>query len=352
MSKPTKKERRRLKQKQKHKQSIKLRNESPYKRLAKSGRVESCKVNDTCREQGLFSIHAMISVPNRPPTLVCFLVDKWCMGLKDAWGRLDMTHEDYHDFMESAKHRAGFTLVDLDPDEARRLIAGGIRQANELGFRLPANYDKWVKAMGVGDWASADISDFGKDGKYRFVGPLDHLATHLIDGDVEKFLARPDVNYIAGLPDDFELDDEEFEVFEDEEINGLDLDDDEELTDEDMQVVEEILDTTADGMQNAVRKWCFANDMVPHPCLDDAVMLMLVASARHDASASDAAEQIPPSREQILSMVDLRDRGDIGDALDQISRAMGSYENADAFADAAGLIVPDDDEEDDYDVGR
>jgi len=113
VSKPAKKERRRLKQKQKHKQAIKLRNESPYKRLGKSGRIESCKVNDTCREQGLFSIYAMISVPNRPPTLVCFLVDKWCMGLKDAWGRLDMTHEEYHDFIESANHRAGFTLVDV-----------------------------------------------------------------------------------------------------------------------------------------------------------------------------------------------------------------------------------------------
>lgn len=347
VSKPAKKERRRLKQKQKHKQAIKLRNESPYKRMGKSGRIESCKVNDTCREQGLFSIYAMISVPNRPPTLVCFLVDKWCMGLKDTWGRLDMTHEDYHEFMESAKHRAGFTLVDMDPDEARRLIAAGIRQAHELGFRLPTDYDKWVKAMGVGDWASADISDFGKDGKYRFVGPLDHLAAHLIDGDVEKFFARPDVDYIAGLPDDFELGDEVFEDFEDEETDDLYLDDDdEELTDEDMQVVEEIMNTTADGMQNAVRKWCFANGLVPHQYLDDAVMLMLVASARHDASASGAAEQIPPSREEILSMVALRDRGELGDALDQVWRAMGSYESADAFADAAGLIVPDDDEED------
>jgi hypothetical protein len=346
VSKPAKKERRRLKQKQKHKQAIKLRNESPYKRLGKSGRIESCKVNDTCREQGLFSIYAMISVPNRPPTLVCFLVDKWCMGLKDAWGRLDMTHEEYHDFIESANHRAGFTLVDMDPDEARMLIAAGIRQAHELGFRLPANYDKWTKAMGIGDWASADISDFGKDGKYRFIGPLNHLASHLIDGDIEKFFDRPDVNYIAGLPDDFEPDGEVFEDFEDEQPDDLDLDDDDELTEEDMREIEEAMDTTSNGMQNAVRKWCFANGLAPHPCLDEAVMLMIIATAKRDASAADAAERILPSREEILSMVDWRDRGEVGDALDQLWRAMGSYESADAFADAAGLVVPDDEEDD------
>jgi len=213
MSKPTKKERRRLKQKLKHKQAIKLRNESPYKRLAAAGRVEACKVNDGCRDQGLFSIHALLSVPNRPPTLACFLVDKWCMGLKDAWGRHDVTYERYHDFMESAEYRAGFKLVDMDPDEARRLIAAGIRQAHVMGFRLPPDYGKWAKAMGVGDdWASADISDFGVNGKYRFVGPIDHLAERLIDGDVEKFFARPDVDFITALPDGFELvDDDELD---------------------------------------------------------------------------------------------------------------------------------------------
>ena len=61
MSKPTKKERRRLKQKLKHKQSIKLRNESPYKRLAAAGRVEACKVIGNCADQGLFSIYALLS---------------------------------------------------------------------------------------------------------------------------------------------------------------------------------------------------------------------------------------------------------------------------------------------------
>ena len=356
MSKPTKKERRRLKQKLKHKQAIKLRNESPYKRLAEAGRVESCKVNDTCRDQGLFCIYALLSVPNRPPTLAAFLVDKWCMGLKDAWGRLDMTYENYHDFLESAGYRAGFELVDMDPDEARKLIAAGIRQAHELGFRLPPNYAKWVKAMGVGDdWASADISDFGKDGKYFFVGPLDHLARHLIDGDAEKFLARPDVSYIAGLPGDFEPDDEEFEDDEEEEIedpDDEDEDDDEELTDEEMQPFEEIVDMTAGGMQNAVRKWCFANGLAPHPRLDEAVMLMLIAAANHDASGVGPAARIPPSKNEVLSMVGPRDRGEIGDAFDQVWRAMDSFESADAFADSAGLIVPDDDEEDDVETGR
>jgi len=370
MSKPSKKERRRLKQKQKHKQAIKLRNESPYERLAAAGRVESCKVVGETVDQGLFSIYALLSVPNRLPTLAAFLVDKWCMGLKDAWGRLDMTNEDYHDFLESAESRAGFKLVDFDPDEARKLIAAGIRQAKVMGFRLPPNYAKWAKAMGVGDdWASADISDFGKDGKYFFVGPLNHLAKHLIDGDVEKFLARPDVGYITGMPGDFEPDDEEFEAGEDEEIEDLDEDeddddeddaddldfdedDDEELTDEEMQSLEEIVGTTADGMQNAVRKWCFANGVAPHPRLDEAVMLMLIAAANHDAPGPDAAERTPPSKDELLSMVGPRDRGEIGDAFDQVWRAMGSVESADAFADAAGLIVPDDEEEDDDEAGR
>lgn len=74
-------------------------------------------------------------------------------------------------------------------------------------------------------------------------------------------------------------------------------------------------------------------------------MLMFIAAANRDASASGPAEGLPLSKNEILSIVSLKDRGEIGDALDQVWRAMGSYESPDAFADAAGLIVPDDDEE-------
>jgi hypothetical protein len=346
MSKPTKKERRRLKQKQKHKQAIKLRNESPYKRLAATGRVESCKVNDTCRDQGLFSIYALLSVPNRQPTLAVFLVDKWCMGLKDAWGRFDMTYEDYHDFVESAKHRTGFNLVDMDPDEARKLIAAGIRQANELGFRLPANYGKWVKAMGVGDdWASADISDFGKDGKYFFVGPLDHLARHLIDGDVDKFLARPDVGYIAEVSDDFEPEDE------DEEYDDEDEEDDDREDVEDSEMAREVL-AAAKGVYNATLKWCFANNEEPHPYLMEAAVLSLIASVKCASRGEDGTETGFSPMEDVLSGVPPEFRDDLAEAFAQLARAAASFPNAKTFVDAGGGIVPDDDEEDDDEAGR
>ncbi len=355
MSKPSKKERRRVKQKLKHKQSVKLRNESPYNRLAAAGRVESCKVNDSCRDQGLFSIHALLSVPNRPPTLACFLVDKWCMGLKDAWGRLDMTHERYHDFMESAESRAGFKLVDMDPDEARKLIAAGIRQANVMGFRLPPNYGKWAKAMGVGDdWASADISDFGIDGKYRFVGPINHLASRLIDGDVEKFSARPDVSYIAGLSDggdelfdDYEDEDEDEDEEEPDDEEGEE--DDEEDDEEGEREFADMVDHTAEGLYNTVLKWCFANGETPHPDLIDAAVLTVCAGAQYQLDSAPAGPPAP-SLEFILSMAPPEDRQRLREPVLQIGRAVRSFPDGDALADVAGFVIDDEqDEDDDFD---
>ena len=348
MSKPTKKERRRLKQKLKHKQSIKLRNESPYNRLAAAGCVESCKVNDSCRDQGLFTIYALMSVPNHPPTLACFLVDKWCMGLKDAWGRLNMTHDVYHDFMESTKSRADFRLVDLGPDEARRLIAAGIRQAHVMGFRLPPDYGKWVKAMGVGeDWASADISDFGKDGKYLFVGPLDHLADHLIDGDVDRFLSRLDVDYIARIPEDggqfdgafdeeYEGDDQEYDEDGDEDKNG---DDCEGLEDSEIRSI--ILDN-AKGVYLATLKWCSANGEEPHPYLMQTAVLMLIAAARWATRGTDGTHTDSSPLEDILSGVPPESRDEVSEAVGQLVRAVDSFPDPRTFADAVRLGHLDD----------
>ena len=170
-----------------------------------------------------------------------------------------------------------------------------------MGFRLPHDYGKWVKAMGVGeDWASADISDFGIDGKYRFVGPIDHLADRLIDGDVEKFLARSDVEIIALLSEDgedeFVGDLEDYEDYDEE-----DEFDDEQDGEYDEQG-EDTMSAIARNMYNTTLEWCFANGEKPHPYLMDAAFLILAAIVRLPRlkSDADADNLLIPSRKTSL----------------------------------------------------
>jgi hypothetical protein len=209
--------------------------------------------------------------------------------------------------------------------------------------------------MGIGDdWASADISDFGKDGKYFFVGPLDHLARHLIDGDVEKFLARPDVGYIAGLPGDFEPDDEDEEYddededeFDDEQGEEWDDEEDDDREDaEDSEIASSVL-AAAKDVYNATLKWCFANNEQPHPYLMEAAVLSLIATVKCASRGEDGTETGPSPMEDVISGVPPESGDDVAEAVAQLARAAASFPNAKTFIEAGGGIVPDDDEEDD-----
>ena len=216
-------------------------------------------------------------------------------------------------------------------------------------LRLPANYGKWAKAMGVGDdWASADISDFGIDGKYRFVGPINHLAKHLIDGDADKFLARPDVDFIAGLHDggDELFDDyEDEEEPDDEEGEGQDEDEDEEGEREFADMVAH----TAEGLYNTVLKWCFANGEEPHPDLIDAAVLTVCAGAQYQPGSAPASPPTP-TLELVLSMALPEDRERLREPVLQIGRAILSFPDGGTLADAAGFVIDDEqDDEDDFD---
>jgi len=207
--------------------------------------------------------------------------------------------------------------------------------------------------MGVGDdWASADISDFGVNGKYRFVGPISHLASRLIDGDADKFLARPDVDFIAGLHDggdelfdDYEDEDEDEEEPDDEEGE----DEGEECDQEQEREFADIVTHTAEGLYNTVLKWCFANGERPHPDLMDAAVLTVCASAQYQPDSAPASPPTP-TLEFILSMALPEDRQRLREPVLQIGRAILSFPDGDALADAAGFVIDDEqDEDDDFD---
>src|SRR3954452_20828499 len=170
---------------------------SPYKRAA-AGALVACHVNADWRERG----QATGYVLRRPPgpgmglAMACFLVDLWCAGLKDAWGRFEMLREEYDDVVERMGDRMDARMPEVPLEEAAAIVAGGIRFPVQNGFRLPPHYQRWTAFLGGKlDWQHADLSAFGVEGgtKLRWVAPMRDLGARLIGSAVEQFLAPPDV---------------------------------------------------------------------------------------------------------------------------------------------------------------
>lgn len=334
-----KKEKHRLKRKQKQLALRRAQSVSPYRRIATQGQLERLLINGDWHERGQAVIWALRSAPGGGHAMAAFMIDLWCAGLKDAWGRLDVTLEEFEEFLDRSSQQLDF--VETDQETIRHVVAGAIRFAVQNGFRLPARYERWVSLIGgAGDWRKEDLSDFGVEGgKLRWVAPLHDLRRRLIGSTVEEFMAREDVECIIGM-DDVDMADEDWD---EEEEDG---DEDEEALDG----VEAAAEMARGHALTAVRQWCFAHGEQPHPRLPEALDIMFesilqmrasAASAEPDAEAEDGQRNMA----QLLSMERPAVAADVAEAIRQLSRYADQFTSGEDFVTAIGLHEePEEDE--------
>ena len=104
-----------------------------------------------------------------------FLVDAYCLGVKDAF----LTVQTPSEFQDTVKTRLGAAGLDpVSPAYARKLIEGAIAYARDLGFEQHPDYR--VAAVVLGDIDPAqcpEVLTFGHEGKPLYIsGPYDSEA--------------------------------------------------------------------------------------------------------------------------------------------------------------------------------
>lgn len=334
-----KKERR--EQKRREKKSVQPRagqGSSPYRRIGAAGDVAVCYINRDWRQEGMIALHVLRPVPGGGHAAVSFLIDPWALGLKDAFGRLDVTREEFDELWIGGMERQT-EMVPTDLATARRLVAGGIRWAHDHGFRLPPRYERWTALLGdIGDWHTADVRDFGVEGgKLRFVGDTEDLRRRLVGQTLEQFMARNDVEVVAMISEEMrgEFDESEEEDLEDMEEGGL--------TDQEaIRMIEEVAETFQDRLLSAVRQWCFANGLVPHPRLAEAVQIVLTslleATVALDEEDDDPQASAELNVERMLSLETPESQAQLNEALAQVTGLMQSVGGPSGLA--AALNIP------------
>ena len=274
MARQNKKERQRLKRKRKQTQLRKERNTSVFRKIAQRPGPIEVYVNDAWRECGEANVMVLRDAPGGGRVFAAYLVDLWCSGLKDAFGRTGVTRDEFLDQIDAAADQ-GVHMIPLDPVAARRLVAGAMRLSVENGFRLPHRADRWASVIGVTSYADADLSDFEKPGgKYRYVGSMPDLRKRLV-GSIDQFLQRADIEFVIGSsPLDYldeHYDQEVPDDFADDDMNDLD---ESHPPPEFLQQIDEIRDRA----YVAIHNWLLGAGQIPHPRLQDGIDVALTAA--------------------------------------------------------------------------
>lgn len=262
-----KKEKHRLKRKEKRQQLHRAQSRTALQRIAaEGGRIECWIMPADWKDSGIASIRVLGRAPGGRAATAAFLVDFWAVGLKDAFGRSDVPELDFREGnLDPWIEQSG--AIKLDERIARRLIAGSVRFGRQNSFRMPPQWEKFVVIFGRGildEIPTADLSDFGVDGGVRYVGTMDFLSKRLAIPPNE-FFARPNVHYVieAGrtLQQTTDADEESGE--------GAGSDS------ESLESVLQMAGAGAETITERARQWIAANNAEPIPLLDQAARLVM-----------------------------------------------------------------------------
>jgi hypothetical protein len=317
---PRKKERQRLKRKQKKLQMRKVQAKTALQRIAAEGGTLECWITPDWEEKGMAAIQVLGHTAAGRSAFAAFLVDIWCVGLKDAFGRSDVPASDFREARIEPMIEQGHATP-VNWLTAKALVASAVRFSRQNGFRLPHDWEKWASIFGrdmAEEARDADLSDFGVDGGLRYMGTEEFLRTRLVGCTFEEFLSRPDVQWVMqGQAEFLEGDDEEDE--DDDDIDDDPIDEDFKVDEEQLEMAGKVLDDAVAQVIRNVRTWCSEKEISPHPELEKAAKIAIV-TVPLAMETSEGNEPVEPDQiaNFLISELDSSEQEGVRDALNQI----------------------------------
>jgi hypothetical protein len=132
-----------------------------------------CWIGNSITQQGIGWVVFARAMSNGPVAVASFLVDSYCLGVKDVFA--EILPRSAYDDKYMRKMTTDMPSRSVAPAEARKLLEEAVAYAREIGFSPHADYPRAMTIFGDINAADSDAQfQFGKDGKPFFIsGPND-----------------------------------------------------------------------------------------------------------------------------------------------------------------------------------
>jgi len=207
-----------------------------YIRQARSYPIEGCWVQQDWDEGGLAVVVIARRQPNGNLVFGNYLVDYYCLGLKDTYFNADISRGEFQNDAMPTMYRAAGKPIKISPDLAHEVIYGGIEYAKQFGFRPHRDFAQSQSILDPPDaHPRTGKVEFGKDGKPFFIsGPHDNVDA--IMRQLERTAGAGNYDFLTqiGEPSPDEWKDDEWEVDEEDAPDAIreSLSDEAQLLDE------------------------------------------------------------------------------------------------------------------------
>ena len=194
--------------------------------------IYECLVRSDWEETKMTTVLVARNHTNGNITVCSYLVDLFCLGVKDSMYLFNVPVHEYEEFKERVNREMEMTEVDYTL--AHNIVYAGVEFAEEFGFKPHKDYESVTKFMLEEDTEDIELIEIecGNDGKPLYMrGPFeDDAKAKRIIAQLEKNAGSGNYEYIDGF-DEFDDEDDDFD--DDEEFDDDDEDEDEDEDDED-----------------------------------------------------------------------------------------------------------------------
>lgn len=135
---------------------------------------------------------------DRQKLIVCsYLVDYWCLGVKNALGPKKMDRREYEIMLESTADQFDEDFSEITLEQAQSIVFGALDYATGLGFEPHPDFAQAQPYLGLRPEQLIPI-EFGKDGKpYYINGPYDNADR--IAATLNQSVGKGNYNYLIGI---------------------------------------------------------------------------------------------------------------------------------------------------------
>lgn len=186
-------------------------------RQARNYPFEGCWIQKGWQDSGLAVIVIARRQPNGNIVFGNYLVDHYCLGLKNTYFNADVAPGEFRNSTLPRMFENVGPLVEVSPALAHEIIYGAIEYADRYGFKPQRDYRDSQYILDLpGEHPRSGKVEFGKDGKPFYVsGPYDNadrIVQQLMrtagEGNFE-YLMQVGGDEEVFLDDDFEDDEED-----------------------------------------------------------------------------------------------------------------------------------------------
>lgn len=146
--------------------------------------IHECFVSSSLTDLGAGEVLISRRAPSGEMAYSLFLIDRYCLGVKDCFGRVG-SGADFRKMVDSLAE-SGHKWLHIDPASARKLVEDAAAYAESLGLKPHSDFRAARMIFGDIDTSAAKSSyEMGRDGKPCFIaGPMNSTA------DCKRILAR------------------------------------------------------------------------------------------------------------------------------------------------------------------